>query len=51
MMDANGVSRGFGFVNMANDAESNMAIAALNGVEWGGKKLKVQFQNPKQPKN
>lgn len=48
MADSQGICRGFGFVNMSSNAESDTAIAALDGVEWGGKKLKVQYQNPKQ---
>lgn len=35
-----GRSRGFGFVEMG-DAEADRAIEALNGSEWGGRKLTV----------
>ena len=45
-----GLGKGFGFVNMVSEQASNNAIAALNGLNWGGKILKVQFQNPKQPR-
>lgn len=36
-----GRSRGFGFVEMANDAEAQAAIKALNGRAIGGRKLTV----------
>jgi RNA recognition motif-containing protein len=36
-----GVSRGFGFVQMTNDAEAVAAIAALDGTDLNGKTLKV----------
>ncbi len=34
-------SRGFGFVEMANDSEAEAAIAALNGHEHQGRQLTV----------
>jgi cold-inducible RNA-binding protein len=36
-----GQPRGFGFVEMSNDAEGNKAIAALNGKELDGRALNV----------
>ena len=36
-----GGSKGFGFVEMANDDESNSAISGTNGRELGGRKLRV----------
>lgn len=36
-----GRSRGFGFVEMSNDAEGQAAIAALNGRDMGGRALVV----------
>lgn len=36
-----GRSRGFGFVEMANDEEGQAAIDALNGTEFEGKELNV----------
>ena len=36
-----GRSRGFGFVEMENDSDSNSAIKALNGSEINGRKLVV----------
>jgi cold-inducible RNA-binding protein len=41
-----GVSRGFGFVQMANDADAEKAIVALNGTECNGKALKVYPARP-----
>ena len=42
-----GRARGFAFVEMANDEEAAKAIAALNGREVGGRKLKVNEAQPK----
>jgi RNA recognition motif-containing protein len=36
-----GDSRGFGFVEMANDAEAQNALQGLNGQDLGGRTLKV----------
>ena len=38
----NGRSRGYGFVEMANDAEAQAAIEALSGSEHMGRTLKVE---------
>ena len=38
-----GRSKGFGFVEMASDAEAQAAIAALNGQEVDGRTLTVNF--------
>jgi len=38
-----GRSRGFGFVEMENDSDSNSAIKALNGTEINGRKLVVSL--------
>jgi len=40
-------SRGFAFVNMANDLEASMAIAGLNGTRVWGKPLEVEEVRPK----
>ena len=40
-------SRGFGFVEMANEAEAETAIAKLNEKEVKGRPLKVNQANPK----
>jgi len=42
-----GRSRGFGFVEMANDGDGDKAIAALNGADLGGRKLNVNEARPK----
>lgn len=42
-----GQARGFGFVEMANDAEAERAIAALNGREVNGRALTVNVARPK----
>ncbi len=42
-----GRSRGFGFVEMANDEEAAAAISALNGKDSGGRSLTVNEARPK----
>ncbi len=42
-----GRSRGFGFVEMTDDAEAERAIAALNGHELDGRDLNVSEARPK----
>jgi len=42
-----GRSRGFAFVEMANDDEAAKAMAGLNGKEFGGRALKVNEAAPK----
>jgi cold-inducible RNA-binding protein len=42
-----GRSRGFAFVEMANDDEAAKAMTALNGKEFGGRALKVNEAAPK----
>jgi cold-inducible RNA-binding protein len=42
-----GQPRGFGFVEMPNDAEAERAIAALNGTDLGGRALNVNEARPK----
>jgi RNA recognition motif-containing protein len=42
-----GRSRGFGFVEMANDTEASAAIEALNGKDSGGRALTVNEARPK----
>jgi RNA recognition motif-containing protein len=41
-------SKGFGFVEMSTDDESNAAIAALNGKEMNGRPLTVNVARPKE---
>jgi len=40
-------SKGFGFVEFADDAQAKAAIAALNGKEVGGRSLKVNEARPR----
>lgn len=42
-----GRSRGFAFVEMANEAEAERAIAALNGTNLGGRALNINEARPK----
>lgn len=42
-----GRSRGFGFVEMASDADVQNAIAMWNGKEFGGRMLTVSEARPK----
>ena len=42
-----GQPRGFGFVEMANDAEGDKAINALNGKDLDGRALNVNEARPK----
>lgn len=43
-----GRSRGFGFVEMPNDAEGEAAIRALNGAQFGGRALTVNAARPRE---
>src|SRR3984885_16051615 len=43
-----GSSRGFGFVEMANDDEAQKAIAELNGKEFEGRKIVVNESRPRE---
>lgn len=45
-----GESRGFGFVDMDNDAEGAAAIEALNGSSFSGRSLKVNEARPQTQK-
>ena len=44
-----GRSRGFGFVEMDNDAEAEAAIEALDGNDHGGRRLTVNEAKPRTP--
>lgn len=46
-----GRSKGFGFVEMADDSEADAAIAALNGMDHGGRALTVNEARPKEPRS
>ena len=43
-----GRAKGFGFVEMSNDAEGEKAIAGLNGRELDGRALNVNEAKPKE---
>ncbi len=43
-----GRSKGFGFVEMPNDAEAKSAIDALNGKEIGGRKAVINEARPRE---
>lgn len=45
-----GRSRGFGFVEMANDADAQSAIDALNGHAVDGRELTVNEARPREPR-
>ena len=43
-----GKSKGFGFVEMATEADAQKAQAEMHGKEFGGRTLTVDFARPKQ---
>ncbi|WP_263971062.1 RNA recognition motif domain-containing protein [Leptolyngbya sp. NIES-2104] len=43
-----GRKRGFAFVEMADDAQEDAAIAELDGAEWLGRELKVNKAKPRE---
>ncbi len=45
-----GRSKGFGFVEMANDADADAAITKWNGQELDGRKLTVNEARPMEPR-
>jgi RNA recognition motif-containing protein len=45
-----GQSRGFGFVEMPNDAEAVAAMEKLNGSDFGGRKLTINEARPMEPR-
>ncbi len=45
-----GRSRGFGFVEMVNEAEANAAIDALNNSDYNGRPLTVNIAKPREPR-
>jgi RNA recognition motif-containing protein len=45
---ATGQSKGFGFVEMANESEANAAIEALNGQPFQGRSLTVNEAKPRE---
>jgi RNA recognition motif-containing protein len=45
-----GRSRGFGFVEMPNEAEAHAAVEALNNQEFQGRALTVNEARPREPR-
>ena len=45
-----GRSKGFGFVQMSNDADADKAISMFNGAELEGRKLTVNEARPMEPR-
>lgn len=43
-----GQAKGFGFVEMDNDAEADAAISSLNGTQMGGRTLTVNEAKPRE---
>jgi RNA recognition motif-containing protein len=46
-----GRMRGFGFVEMSNEAEEDRAIETLDGATWMGRDLKVNKAKPRKQNN
>lgn len=46
-----GKSRGFGFVEMENDADAKKAMEELNGKELDGRAINVNEAKPREPRN
>ena len=46
-----GQSKGFGFVEMSDDAEAKAAIAALNGKEVSGRSIMVNEARPREDRS
>ena len=46
-----GRSKGFGFVEMANDDEADKAVEMFNDKEIEGRNLRVNEARPKQPRD
>jgi RNA recognition motif-containing protein len=43
-----GRMRGFGFVELAEDAQEDAAISELDGAEWMGRQLRVNKAKPRE---
>ncbi len=46
-----GQSKGFGFVEMANDDEAQKAITSLNGTQYQGRTIVVNEARPQEPRS
>ncbi len=51
MDQATSRSRGFGFVEMSDDAEADSAISEMNGLDIEGRKLIVNEARPREDNN
>ena len=47
----NGRSKGFGFIEMASEAEAQAAIDSLNGTDYDGRPMKVNEARPQQKRS
>ncbi len=45
-----GRSRGFGFVTYENEEDAQTALEALNGTDFGGRRIKVDFAQERAPR-
>lgn len=50
IMDRDGRSKGFGFVEMATSEDADVAITKLNGSNQFGRDIVVNKQKPQEPK-
>lgn len=50
ILDRDGRSKGFGFVEMATQEEADQAIAKLNGSNHFGRDIVVNKQKPQEPR-
>ena len=46
-----GRSKGFGFIEMASEAEAQAAIDSLNGADYEGRPMKVNEARPRQKRS
>ena len=46
-----GKRRGFAFIDMAENAQEDLAIAELDGAEWLGRQLRINKAKPKEPRS
>jgi len=50
IMDRDGRSKGFGFVEMATSEDADVAITKLNGTNHFGRDIVVNKQKPQEPR-
>jgi len=46
-----GRSKGFAFIEMASDSEAQAAIEKINGIDYDGRRMKVNEARPQQKKS